>query len=194
MGRTGRSGHFRPELRYSTSGIPFAPSGRTKRRAPPRAWSDGRESAAARTLDRNSQMGQSLEQDPEALTILQAPMPQRKRANATPRGRRKGPARAQGRTSSVTGVLAVRDGFFRDMVRGLQNGVLAVTADGRIAVMNEVACRILGIEDRPADIGRPFTTVLRSQPDVVRIAPRSRRRCRRTFRGFRVIRTSFARS
>jgi PAS domain S-box-containing protein len=96
-------------------------------------------------------------------------MPQRKRANATPRGRRKGPARAQGRTSSVTGVLAVRDGFFRDMVRGLQNGVLAVTADGRIAVMNEVACRILGIEDRPADIGRPFTTVLRSQPDVVRI-------------------------
>jgi signal transduction histidine kinase len=64
---------------------------------------------------------------------------------------------------------AVRDGFFRDMVRGLQNGVLAVTADGRIAVMNDIACRILAIEERPADIGRPFAAVLQSQPDVVRI-------------------------
>ena len=63
----------------------------------------------------------------------------------------------------------MRDGFFRDMVRGLQNGVLAVTADGRVAVMNDIACRILAIEERPADIGRPFVAVLRAQPDVVRI-------------------------
>ncbi|MGH9312856.1 MAG: two-component system sensor histidine kinase NtrB [Vicinamibacterales bacterium] len=96
-------------------------------------------------------------------------MPRRKRSNGAPRGRQTTPARGRGRSGSATGVPAVRDGFFRDMVRGLQNGVLAVTADGRIAVMNDIACRILAIEDRPADIGRPFVSVLRSQPDVVRI-------------------------
>ena len=40
---------------------------------------------------------------------------------------------------------AVPDGFYRDLVWNLRNGVLAVTRDGRIAVMNEVAYRILGL-------------------------------------------------
>jgi signal transduction histidine kinase len=61
------------------------------------------------------------------------------------------------------------DDFYRDLVWSLRNGVLAVTVDGRVAVMNDVAYRILGIPQRLTDIGKPFTTVLQGQPEVVRI-------------------------
>ena len=63
----------------------------------------------------------------------------------------------------------VADGFYRDLVWNLRNGVLAVTRDGDIAVMNEVAYRILGLPPRTTDIGRPFAEVLRHVPDVTRI-------------------------
>jgi signal transduction histidine kinase len=59
--------------------------------------------------------------------------------------------------------------FYRDLVWSLRNGVLAVTIDGRVAVMNEVAYRILGLPQQQSDIGRPFTAVLQGQPEVVRI-------------------------
>ena len=59
--------------------------------------------------------------------------------------------------------------FYRDMVWSLRNGVLAVTVDGTVAVMNDVAYRILGLRQRAADIGRPYSAVLQSQPEVARI-------------------------
>jgi signal transduction histidine kinase len=61
------------------------------------------------------------------------------------------------------------DDFYRDLVWSLRNGVLAITVDGRIAVMNDVAYRILGIPQQRSDIGRPFTGVLQGQPEVARI-------------------------
>jgi signal transduction histidine kinase len=61
------------------------------------------------------------------------------------------------------------DGFFRDLVWSLRNGVIAVMRDGTVAVMNEVAYQILGLTRRPSDIGRPFTAVLKTQQDVCRI-------------------------
>ena len=61
------------------------------------------------------------------------------------------------------------EGFYRDLVWNLRNGVLAVTRDGRIAVMNEVAYRILGMTPRTTDIGLPFVQVLKDRPDVARI-------------------------
>lgn len=51
----------------------------------------------------------------------------------------------------------------------MRNGVLAITRDGRVAVMNEVAYRILGLSPRRGDIGRPLADVLRDHPDVARI-------------------------
>ena len=60
----------------------------------------------------------------------------------------------------------VPDGFFRDLVWNLRNGVIAVTRDGRIAVMNEVAYRILGLPQQTTDIGLPFAQVLKDRPDV----------------------------
>ena len=65
------------------------------------------------------------------------------------------------------------EAFFRDLVWNLRNGVLAVTVDGRIAVMNDVAYRILGLPPRRSDIGRPFTGVLQAQPEVARIIARA---------------------
>jgi signal transduction histidine kinase len=59
--------------------------------------------------------------------------------------------------------------FYRDLVWNLRNGVLAVTKDGSVAVMNDVAYRILGLKPRPADVGQPFTAVLRDHPEVARI-------------------------
>ena len=64
---------------------------------------------------------------------------------------------------------AVPEGFYKDLVWNLQNGLLAVTRDGRIAVMNEVAYRIFGLHPQPTDIGRHFSEVLRDVPDVARI-------------------------
>jgi len=59
--------------------------------------------------------------------------------------------------------------FYRDLVWNLRNGVIAVTDDGSVAVMNNVAYRILGLKPRTTDIGRPYTTVLRDQPDMIRM-------------------------
>jgi signal transduction histidine kinase len=61
------------------------------------------------------------------------------------------------------------DNFYRDMVWSLRNGVLAVTVDGTVAVMNDTAYRILGLPQQNSDIGRPFTGVLQAQPEVARI-------------------------
>ena len=61
------------------------------------------------------------------------------------------------------------ESFYRDLVWTLRNGVIAVTRDGRIAVMNEAAYQILGLKPRPSDVGLPFTQVLKEQPDVLRI-------------------------
>lgn len=63
----------------------------------------------------------------------------------------------------------VPDGFYRDLVWNLRNGVIAVTRDGRVAVMNEVAYRVLGLTPQSDDIGRTFTQVLKDRPDVWRI-------------------------
>jgi signal transduction histidine kinase len=61
------------------------------------------------------------------------------------------------------------DRFFRHLVFNLRTGVLAITRDGRVAVMNEIAYRVLGLTPRAADIGRPFTEVLYDCPEMARV-------------------------
>jgi signal transduction histidine kinase len=63
----------------------------------------------------------------------------------------------------------VGDRFFRDMVASMRNGVLAVTRDGGVAVMNDEAYRIFGLTPDANDIGRPYADVLRVHPDMVRV-------------------------
>jgi PAS domain S-box-containing protein len=71
--------------------------------------------------------------------------------------------------ASAARVPAVSERFYQDLVWNLRNGVIAVTEDGRIAVMNEVAYRIFGLTPDPGDIGRPYNEVLKDVPDVARI-------------------------
>jgi signal transduction histidine kinase len=98
-----------------------------------------------------------------------APRPAARRTSsprpAAPRPKGRKPAAS----AEPIGTDGASEGFFRDLVWSLRNGVLAVTVDGRIAVMNDVAYRILGLPPRRSDIGRPFTGVLQAQPEVARI-------------------------
>jgi signal transduction histidine kinase len=64
---------------------------------------------------------------------------------------------------------AMDDRFFRYIVSGMRNAVLAITRDGRLALINDEAYRIFGVERQPADLGQPVATVLKAHPDVVRV-------------------------
>ena len=61
------------------------------------------------------------------------------------------------------------DAFFRHIVSGIQNGVLAVTTDGHLALINDEAYRIFDVAPRPDDIGRPVAEVLQAHPDVTQV-------------------------
>jgi len=74
------------------------------------------------------------------------------------------PARPRTATDS-----AETQAFFRDLVWSMRNGVMAITRDGRIAVMNDVAYRVLGLRHRASDIGKPFATVLGTNHELTRL-------------------------
>jgi signal transduction histidine kinase len=80
-----------------------------------------------------------------------------------------GESRTASRQARRQVAWTVGDRFFRDMVASMRNGVLAVTRDGGVAVMNDEAYRIFGLVPDVADIGRPFADVLRVHPDMVRV-------------------------
>ncbi len=63
----------------------------------------------------------------------------------------------------------VSDRFYRRIVASMRNGVLAITRDGRLVIMNEVAYRILNLKPRTSDLGRPFSEVLAPHHDMLRI-------------------------
>jgi signal transduction histidine kinase len=65
--------------------------------------------------------------------------------------------------------VTVDDRFFRHMVFGMRNGVLAITRDSRLALINDEAYRIFGVTAQPADAGEPLALVLKDHPDVVRV-------------------------
>ena len=49
----------------------------------------------------------------------------------------------------------------------MRNGVLAITRDNCIALINDEAYRIFEIQPHPDDVGRPFRDVLSAYPEVV---------------------------
>jgi PAS domain S-box-containing protein len=61
------------------------------------------------------------------------------------------------------------DRFFRRLVGGMRNGVLAITRDGNVAEMNAEAARIFQIKRSQRIIGRHFSLVLAKHPDMVRV-------------------------
>lgn len=63
----------------------------------------------------------------------------------------------------------ITDVFFRQIVSGMRNGVLAITRDGTLALMNDEAYRIFTLEPRPGDLGAPMADVLHDHPEIVRV-------------------------
>jgi PAS domain S-box-containing protein len=61
------------------------------------------------------------------------------------------------------------DRFFRHLVLNLRTGVLAITREGRVAAINDIAYRVLGLSARSGDVGRPFAEVLHDCPEVARV-------------------------
>ena len=61
------------------------------------------------------------------------------------------------------------DAFFRHIVSGMRNGVLAIKRDGRLALINDEAYRIFGVPAQPDDVGRPVSMVPKDHPDVCRV-------------------------
>jgi len=70
---------------------------------------------------------------------------------------------------STTHAQGTSDAFFRHIVSGMRNGVLAITREGRLALINDEAYRIFGVSSQADDVGRPIGAVLKDHPDVVRV-------------------------
>jgi signal transduction histidine kinase len=63
----------------------------------------------------------------------------------------------------------IEDAFFRHIVSGMRNGVLAITRDGMLALMNDEAYRIFGVTPHESDMGRPVADVLGEHHEIVRV-------------------------
>jgi signal transduction histidine kinase len=71
------------------------------------------------------------------------------------------------RDTSTDGVNT--DAFFRHIVSGMRNGVLAITRDGRVALINDEAYRIFGVSPVANAVGQTLSSLLKDHPDVVRV-------------------------
>lgn len=81
----------------------------------------------------------------------------------------KGVERARRAARTKQAPTPLSDRFFRHMVLNLRNGVLAIARDGRIAAMNDIAYRVLGLQAKDTDLGQPYPEVLQDCPEVVRV-------------------------
>ena len=93
-----------------------------------------------------------------------------RRPARTPAKRRSNRAApAAKRAAGTPATRGITDQFFRHIVAGMRNGVLAVTRDGTLALMNDEAYRIFDLAARTADLGSPMADVLREHPEIVRV-------------------------
>jgi hypothetical protein len=70
----------------------------------------------------------------------------------------------------TTRAASIDDAFFRHLVSGMRNGVLAITRDSRLALINdEGLSRLRASRPSPSDAGAPIAAVLSQHPDVVRV-------------------------
>jgi PAS domain S-box-containing protein len=65
------------------------------------------------------------------------------------------------------------DRFFRHLVFNLRAGVLAITREGDVAAINDIAYRVLGLTPGTNDLGRPFQDVLEDCPEVCQVLQRA---------------------
>ena len=61
------------------------------------------------------------------------------------------------------------DVFFRHMVGNMRNGVLAISRDGGVVLVNDEACRLFALPPGPGLVGISYGDVLHNHPDIVRV-------------------------
>ncbi len=125
-------------------------------------------------------MGKSLAQRTQPITLLSPILADKLKTGVsmarlrTPTGGRtirrgKGAWTAPTAAPALKTAIETQDPFYRDLVWSLRNGVLAIKRDGRVAVINDEAYRILGLRARATDLGRPYPDVLGPCQDVAQI-------------------------
>jgi signal transduction histidine kinase len=57
--------------------------------------------------------------------------------------------------------------FYKHVVTGMRNGVLAITREGTLALINDVACEVLGLPDGQNQLGRPISEAFRDYPEIL---------------------------
>jgi signal transduction histidine kinase len=77
--------------------------------------------------------------------------------------------RQRGGGSTARRAGNIDDAFFRYIVSGMRNAVLAITRERMLALINDEAYRIFGVTPRHTDLGRPIADVLHEHPEVVRV-------------------------
>jgi signal transduction histidine kinase len=77
--------------------------------------------------------------------------------------------RARGSSAASGARLAggIDGAFYKHVVSGMRNGVLAITRDGTLALINDIACDILGLPDAAHQLGRPIAAALKDHPEVL---------------------------
>jgi len=73
-------------------------------------------------------------------------------------------SRAQARARLAGGI----DGaFYKHIVTGMRNGVLAITREGTLALINDIACEVLGLPDAQSQLGRPIAEAFKDHPEIL---------------------------
>jgi signal transduction histidine kinase len=57
--------------------------------------------------------------------------------------------------------------FYKHLVTGMRNGVLAITREGTLALINDIACEVLGLADGPRQLGRPIAEAFKDHPEIL---------------------------
>jgi signal transduction histidine kinase len=73
-------------------------------------------------------------------------------------------ARRQARARLAGGI----DGaFYKHLVTGMRNGVLAITREGTLALINDIACETLGLAEGQSQLGRPIAEAFKDHPEIL---------------------------
>jgi len=57
--------------------------------------------------------------------------------------------------------------FYKHVVTGMRNGVLAITREGTLALINDIACEVYGLPDGQSQLGRPISEAFRDHPEIL---------------------------
>lgn len=95
-----------------------------------------------------------------------SPMPRHSSARA---GRREVLPRPVPARASTAHRVSPDDRFFRHLVGSMRNGVIVIRRDGTLALINDEGYRIFGVSHSPAHLGRPFSEVFCTRPQLVRV-------------------------